>query len=173
MTSSEIKFYSIIAGTVSTAIGGLLAYIYHDKNLTKIRIAEEQAKLPPEYWESKKAEAAAEADKHAADKKAETEQQKAKLESEERLKLDARERDAVAHRERLEFEKNAPDSYWESKAKVEEEKTRRHSMDLENDRIQRQIKAERDLARRSAQLIESHKASIESPALSFSIGSSD
>lgn len=109
-------------GLASVAVvGGLLAYtFFKDKTEQKlkydadIKIKEAETKLPPEYWEAKKAEAQANA-----------EVEKAKIESDERLVKDQRDRlDAEAAATR-EFEKSAPPEYWEQKRIQEEEETKR------------------------------------------------
>ena len=82
-----------------------------DLEKTKIK-----ATYPPEYWTAKAAEAAA----HA-------EEEKARIESEERLMIDSRVR-AEAEKEAIrKFELNAPAEYWEQKRIEEQEKTKREA----------------------------------------------
>lgn len=160
MTSYQMK---IAAGSI-IAIIGLGVYCYTSEKNRKIKEIEEQnrmaqleidkikeqQKFPPEYWLAKKAETDASIEKHRIDK-----------ESEERLTIDNRNRvDARAEATRT-FEMNAPEEYWKHKKVEEEEKTRRHQMDLDDARLYRQAQLERDIAAKNADALVSGAKSLE------------
>lgn len=113
-------------------LGFGVAYAYG--NETKLRRMEIEASYPPEYWEAKKLESEADIRKHAID-----------VESHERLVLDKRNRATDAEKERLEFERNAPEEYWTAKAIKEQERTKRELNEKE-------IEARKEMNRRQVQL---------------------
>jgi hypothetical protein len=77
---------------------------------------------PAEYWQAQTAEAEAKA-----------EVEKAKIESDERLTIDARERQTATYIRQEEFEKNAPAEYWQAKRAAEEEQTKREAEKLRHE----------------------------------------
>lgn len=118
--TNEVKLVGIISATIIGAVGGCL-YV-HDRDqkrkvATEIEKAQIVATYPPEYWNSKAEEAKA---------KSETEQ--SRIASEERLKIDERNRKDAEREAKREFEKNAPAEYWEQKRIEESEKTRREEV---------------------------------------------
>lgn len=115
--ANEVKIAVIVAMTLGGVVGGSLYVRDRDqkrKAATEIEKAQIIATYPPEYWNSKAEEAKA---------KSETEQ--ACIASEERLKIDERNRIDAEREAKREFEKNAPAEYWEQKRIEESEKTRR------------------------------------------------
>ena len=160
MTSSEIK---IVAG-IGVACVGIIAYAYVKKQDLKTKEAEnlvkakqiefdkmeQETKLPPEYWTAKKAESEASVEKYRIDK-----------ESSERLTIDSRDRKAAEDQAKREFEKDAPPEYWAHKKVEEEEKTRRHQMDLDDARLNRQAQTERAIAAKNAEALASGAKSLE------------
>jgi large subunit ribosomal protein L19 len=71
--------------------------------------------------------AAKKAAQEAAEAEADAKVRQASIESEERLKLDARNREEAEKKALREFEKNAPAEYWEQKRIEEEQKTKREA----------------------------------------------
>ena len=116
-TLDLLGIIGVIGAAIITGIGITVA-----NNAGKIRVAEIQGSYGPEYWLAKEAEANERVRKHEID-----------VAAKERLKLDERERQDAARRERLEFEKGAPAEYWEyrrererieAKKKIAEEKAK-------------------------------------------------
>lgn len=116
-------------------VSAAATYIFTDGKRKEIKKIEQQAKLPPEYWETKKEEARASIKKHQID-----------TESKERMTIDQRNRSDAERKERMEYEKNAPKEYWDHKRFVEEEETRRNT---ERERLEN----ERYLARKQSETI--------------------
>lgn len=142
MTNVKIDERTAIA-VVSAAIGAV-AGIFATRRYDKVKKAElelatakVQAEYPPEYWTAKAEEA-----------KAELEIQRITTESSERLTLDERNRVAEKLKAQREFEKSAPPEYWAQKKVEEEERSRRHQMDLDDARRKDQLKIEREAAKR-------------------------
>jgi len=79
-----------------------------------IKQSEAETKMPPEYWIARKAETEADVEKHRISEA-----------SNERLVIDLREREETEKARKREFERNAPDEYWQSLAIAEKEKTAR------------------------------------------------
>ena len=160
MNTSQFK----IAAGFAVACIGICAYSYLKKEDLKTKkaefeakqkqieldILEEQTKFPPEYWAAKQAETEASVKKHEVD-----------VASQERLEIDARTRRDAEAKAKREFEKDAPESYWAQKKVEEEERTRRHQMDLDDQRMRRQAEADRDIAKRNAEALESSAKTIE------------
>lgn len=127
--------YKTIIAIASGCCGivGIPALIHYlekrDANALEAKKAEIAAGYPPEYWEAEAAKAR---------EKGETE--RAKIESDERLALDRRERETAEAEAKREFEKDAPDSYWEHKRVEEEERTRR---ELNKQRYEAELEAGR------------------------------
>ena len=143
--STEIKAILVIAGIFGGAIAipAILEKLNDRRELdndikkaeieaeANIKKAEIEASYPPEYWQAKEAEA-----------KANAEVKKAQIESDERLKLDARNREEEELKAIREFEKNAPDAYWEHKRVEEEEKTKRE-LNAEQEKTAREMNKQR------------------------------
>ena len=102
----------------------------------ELKKAELEAGYPPEYWQAKKAEAEAKA-----------EVKKAKIESDERLELDRRERHQVEIADKRAFEKNAPAEYWEQK-KIEAEEQTKRELNMQR------YNAEQEMARQHNELLQ-------------------
>lgn len=153
MNVNETTRLGIMCATaLGSAIMAAVAYVKKNKNhdeaeLEKVRL---EASYPPEYWKAKEAEVKAEADI-----------QKAKIQSQERLKLDERAREDKRMQAKREFEKDAPSEYWAQKEVEEREKSRRHQMDLDHARSKERDRVDRDIARRNAQAIETGTRSLE------------
>ena len=103
----------------------------------EIKIAEIQSTYPPEYWVAEKAKT----DAKAAEVQA-------RIESEERLEMDKRDRETSEAAALREFEKDAPESYWVQKKLEAEERTKQV-------KIQEEQKTQQELNR---QRFESEKA---------------
>lgn len=95
-----------------------------------------QATYPPEYWNAKAAESAANA-----------EIEKTRIERDERLVIDSRVRDSAEKEARRQFEMNAPEEYWAQKRIEEQERTKR-----EADKLRYQ--AEEEAARQHRKAVE-------------------
>lgn len=160
MTNSEVK---LALGTIGifAAAGAYIftankrnaakeATAYRDAQVAKVKQAEIDAQMPAEYWTAKQAEIEASVEKH-----------RITTESQERLKLDEREREDATAAAKREFEQNAPDGYWAAKKAEEEEKTRRHQMDLDDKRRRDQVRADQALANRQAEALENSAKAIE------------
>lgn len=104
----------------------------------KIKLKEIEAGYPDSYWEAKKAK-----------EEARIEIERAKIESNERLTKDARDRETKAQEALREFEKNAPDSYWEAKKAVAREETQRQ-LNAEQIEFEREALRERNRALKDA-----------------------
>jgi len=117
---------------------------------TKIKKAEIEGTYPPEYWVAKKAEAEADA-----------KVREARIESEERLKIDQRNRDEQERKAIREFEKDAPESYWQHKRLEEEEKTKRKQLEIDDRRRQRLEEQERDIAKKQVKSLEESTKTLE------------
>ena len=122
--TSEVKIFAICACGIAAVIGCISLNDILEKrqelkeleakNALELEKAKLEGTYPPEYWTAKAAEAEANA-----------KVRQASIESEERLKLDARDREKAEKEALREFEKNAPAEYWEQKRIEEEEKTKR------------------------------------------------
>lgn len=138
MNSNETKVLMALFGGIALLGGIFITADYiskKQKNELELKKAELEASYPPEYWVAQQAKA--EADAKTA---------QAKIESDERLKVDERERmDAEQARKRA-FEKDAPAEYWEQKRIEEEEKTKR---DLNRQRYE----SEKAIAQQHSELI--------------------
>jgi len=145
MTNSDIKNLVIGVVIIGSAVtipivisqidkdrkAKLEAEIQKDKLEADIQIAEIKKNYPPEYWLAEKAKTEAKAN-----------ETKLKLESEERLEIDNRERkDKEAIRRRA-FEQNAPDSYWAQKKVEAEERTKQAKIEAE-ERTKRELNRQR------------------------------
>ena len=160
MTTSELK----IAAGLTIACVGICAYSYlKKKDLETKKVEAElaakqieldkmetESKFPPEYWAAKKAETEASVEKHRIDQ-----------ESSERLTIDSRNRADAEKAAKRDFEKDAPAEYWTHKKIEEEEKTRRHQMDLDDARLRRQARTEKEIAARNAEALASGAKSLE------------
>lgn len=160
MISSEAK---IVAGIGAVIVGMFALTIYHGAQVDKRKYADKErqrqhdldlkskeATFPPEYWTAKAAEYEASVRKHQID-----------IQSEERLKIDQRNREDAEKQAIREFEKDAPAEYWEQKRLAEEEKTKRKQIQVEEERSRRLDEREREIARRNAQAIEAGAKSLE------------
>lgn len=117
MTKSNINTNVIFAiGIVGIFTIPSISSYFAKKHAAEIDLkkAELEASYPPEYWLSKQAIAEAEAEIN-----------RAKIESDERLALDSRNRKDAEKAALREFEKNAPAEYWEQKRIESEEQTKR------------------------------------------------
>lgn len=160
MTNAEIKLTLGIAGIIA-AMGAYTftenkrnaskeALAYRDAQVAKVKQAEIDAQMPAEYWAAKQAEIEASVEKHRIE-----------TESKERLKIDERERADASKQAQREFEQTAPDGYWAAKKAEEEEKTRRHQMDLDDQRRREQVIADQALAKRQAEVLENSAKALE------------
>ena len=158
--SNEFKLTVIIAGMITAGISYIFTEnkrseakkehsIRESKRLELYKV-EKEAALPPEYWSAKEAET-----------NAKLEKDKAKIDAEFRLKVDERNREDERLKAIREFEKDAPESYWQHKALEESEKTKREQLRLENERAKRLAETERDIAKRNAEAIERGAKTIE------------
>ena len=162
--TNEIKL-TIIAGT--TILGLFGAHIFADQMAKRREMIERQAQkkleaetelkkaeieggYPPEYWIAKKAGAEADAAVRQA-----------RIESEERLKIDQRNRDDAERQAIREFEKDAPAEYWAQKRFKEEEETKRKQLEIEDQRRKRLEQQERDIASKQARALEEGTKTIE------------
>jgi len=160
--SGEAKLAIIFGVAIGTVIGGFAIddYIRRRQDLQKkladneleLKKAELEGTYPPEYWTAKAAKAEADA-----------KVRQASIESEERLKLDARNREEAEKEALRKFEQNAPAEYWEQKRIEEEEKTKREA-------DQRRYDAEREAAKLHNKAIEESAKAAER-AIKRSFGS--
>ena len=160
--SGEAKLAILFGVTIGAVIGGFAIddYIRRRQDLQKkladneleLKKAELEGTYPPEYWTAKAAKAEADA-----------KVRQASIESEERLKLDARNRKDAEQAALREFEKSAPAEYWEQKRIEEEQKTKREA-------DQRRYEAEREAAKLHNRAIEESAKAAER-ALKRSLGS--
>ena len=160
--SGEFKMFVFIGICAATAAGGLVAndYIRRRQDLQKkladneleLKKAELEGTYPPEYWTAKAAQAEVDAMVR-----------RASIESEERLKLDARNREDAEKEAIRKFEQNAPAEYWEQKRIEEEQKTKRES-------DQRRYEAEKEAAKLHNKAIEESAKAAER-AIKRSLGS--
>ena len=162
--TSEIKIIIIATAGVAALMGTYAVSDYFSKKRemlerqadkqrdadTQLKKAEIESTYPPEYWVAKKAEI--EADEAV---------RKAQIESEERLKIDQRDRDDQRRKETIEFEKDAPESYWQHKKFKEEEETKRKQMEIDDNRRKRLEEQERELARKNAKAFEEGIKTLE------------
>lgn len=87
--------------------------------------------------------------------------EKAKIESDKALEIDKRNREDARKAAIREFEKDAPESYWEHKRFQETEITKREQLRMDNERAKRMMNSERDIARRNAEAFETGARAIE------------
>lgn len=160
--SGEAKVIIACGACIAAVVGG----VFIDKNLKRkqelqkklsdneleLKKAELEGSYPPEYWTAKAAQAEADA-----------KVRQARIESEERLKLDERNRKDAEMEALREFEKNAPAEYWEQKRIEEEQKTKREA-------DQRRYEAEKEAAKLHNKAIEESAKAAER-ALKRSLGS--
>jgi len=160
MITNEIKMTLIVGGLITAGV----AYCITENKRSEARKleaqtetkrlelykAEQEAKLPPEYWSAKEAKA-----------NADLELEKAKIESAEHLEFDKRNREDAEKAAIREFEKDAPESYWEHKKIQETEKTKREQLRMDNERTEKLAKAERDIAKRNAEALETGARALE------------
>ena len=140
MQDNEAKVmiaFAICAGLGISAFPISNYFIKKKQIEADIKKAEIEGQYPPEYWAAKEAES-----------KANAEIEKAKIESDERLVIDLRNRDENERAKKREFEMNAPSEYWEQKKVEEEEITKRRAND-------QRYKAEVEAAKQHQQTIES------------------
>lgn len=134
----------VSVGTVATiAIPALIfnrnkRYEIDSEAALKIKLKEIEAGYPDSYWEAKKAK-----------EEARIEIEKARIESNERLTKDARDREAKEQAEIRAFEQNAPDSYWEAKKAEAREETQRQ-LNAEQIEFEREALRERNRALKDA-----------------------
>ena len=160
--TGEAKLLIFIGVGVAVVLGGIEVddYIRRRQELQKkladneleLKKAELRGTYPPEYWTAKAAEAEADA-----------KVRQASIESEERLKLDARNREEAEKKALREFEKNAPAEYWEQKRIEEEQKTKREA-------DKRRYEAEQEAAKLHNRAIEESAKAAER-AIKRSLGS--
>lgn len=160
--SGEAKLAILFGVAIGTVIGGFAIddYIRRRQDLQKkladneleLKKAELEGTYPPEYWTAKAAKAEADA-----------KVRQASIESEERLKIDARNRKDAEQAALREFEKSAPAEYWEQKRIEEEQKTKREA-------DQRRYEAEKEAAKLHNKAIEESAKAAER-ALKRSLGS--
>ncbi len=158
--SSELKAALIFGGIVVAGVAYVVTENKRNDYKKAIKLAEakqaeldkaeKEAEFPPEYWAAKEAKTRADA-----------EIRKAEIESKEHLEMDKRNREDVEKAAIREFEKDAPDSYWEHKRYKESEKTKRVQINADEARARRLADAERDIARRNAQALEVGAKSLE------------
>ena len=106
----ELIIKSATAAFVATIVGGTIGASQHRKyrEAQKIRDFELEKSRPAEYWEAQKA-------KIEADAKAEADVRAKKHELDKMEQQAEAERKKAADAARIEFEKNAPESYWRAK----------------------------------------------------------
>ena len=164
MITNEIKMTLIVGGLIVSGVSAVLAYCATENKRNETRKleaqtetkrlelykAEQEAKLPPEYWSAKEAET-----------NANLELEKAKIESAEHLEFDKRNREDARKASIREFEKDAPESYWEHKRFLETEITKREQLRIDDERAKRLMNSERDIARRNAEALETGARAIE------------
>lgn len=155
MISNEIKLALIIGGLITAGVTYCVTESKkHEAKLETKRLelykAEQEAKLPPEYWSAKEAKV-----------NADLELEKAKIESDKALEIDKRNREDARKAAIREFEKDAPESYWEHKRFQETEITKREQLRMDNERAKRMMNSERDIARRNAEAFETGARAIE------------
>lgn len=123
---------------VGLGIFAVLGFAYVGTFNAKEKTKQMQMEIdyPPEYWVAKQAEIEHDIRKHEID-----------ISSKERLAMDKRDREDMARRERIAFEQNAPDGYWESKKVAEQEKTRREMNRQQVEMNKRQLEANKYIAR--------------------------
>lgn len=145
----------VVIGTLAGSLGIFMGAIVTrrldkvSKRKQDILRAQIEATYPSEYWVSK-----------AEAEKASVEKHRIEVESQERLTIDARNRQSAKETSIRDFEKNAPAEYWAHKKIEEEEKTRRHQMDLDDARRKEQLKLEREAAKRTADALDRHMRSL-------------
>jgi len=106
---NDKNYINFILGAIGSFTAVTISIIF--RNIKKIDAEKE---MPAEYWIAKKADTEAQVERYRID-----------VESRERLILDKRERDDAEKIRQREFELNAPQEYWDSKALEEREKTAR------------------------------------------------
>lgn len=158
--SSELKVALIFGGIVVAGVAYVVTENKRNDYKKAIKLAEakqaeldkakKEAEFPPEYWAAKEAKTRADA-----------EIRKAEIESKEHLEFDKRNREDAEKAAIREFEKDAPESYWEHKRYKESEKTKRVQINADEARARRLADAERDIARRNAQALEVGAKSLE------------
>jgi len=160
MISSEVK---IVAGIGTVVFGMFIIHIYEefqkqkrimaDKQRTReheLQLRETEVALPPEYWTAKAAEHEASVKKHEID-----------IQSQERLKIDQRNREDAERQAIREFEKDAPESYWQHKRFQEEELTKRKQLEIEDQRRRRLEEQERDITAKQVRSLEEGTKALE------------
>lgn len=151
--TSEIKALAFCA----TVAGGILIFFgfnnyieaknelkeHADDIAYKLKKAELEASYPPEYWTAKAAEAEADA-----------KVRQAKIESDERLKLDLRAREQAEKEAQRKYEQNAPAEYWQQKRVEQEEQTKRERDRLQYESEQEIAKQHRDAIKQGTRAVE-------------------
>lgn len=125
-----------------TAVGCAAATASRD-----VRVEEIRKGYPAEYWSAQEAEAQERIKRCELEAEERIRKHEIEVAAQERLKLDARERDAVARRERLEFEKGAPAEYWTYRREHER-------MEAEKKIAQERSKADIEAAKQRAKALE-------------------
>jgi hypothetical protein len=162
--TQEIKLALIGSTTIAAILGAYIVSNQLDKRRvmkeqqaqreleaqTKLKQAEIEGTYPPEYWVAKKAEAEADA-----------QVRQASIESEERLKIDQRNREDADRKAQREFEKDAPESYWAHKRFIEEEETKRRQLEIDDQRRRRLEEQERDIAAKQVRSLEEGTKALE------------
>ncbi len=151
--TNEVKGLLLLGGIIMAGV----SYICTENKRNELKQAEVkretkrlEASLPAEYWAAKEAET-----------KANLEKKKIQLENEKQLELDKRNRAEREAQKIREFEKDAPESYWQHKKIEEEEKTKREQMRIDDQKAKRMAEAEKDVAKRNAEAIEASAKTIE------------
>lgn len=162
--TSEVKILTIATISAVSLIGAYIISEKIDKHRemlerqadkqreadSAIKKAEIEGTYPPEYWIAQKAKSEADADIR-----------KARIESDERLEVDRRNREDEERKALREFEKDAPESYWQHKKFEEEEKTKRKQLEIEDNRRKRLEEQEREMAQKNAKVLEEGTRNLE------------
>lgn len=158
--SSELKAALIFGGIVVAGVAYIITENKRNDSKKALKLAEakqaelekieKEAEFPPEYWAAKEAKTRADA-----------EIRKAEIESKEHLEMDKRNREDAEKAAIREFEKDAPDSYWEHKRYQESEKTKRAQIEADEERSRRLAETEQAIAKRNAQVLEAGAKSLE------------
>lgn len=114
MIDFDNKFFTALKWICGTVLGVagvcVIGYVATDENRKELRQAEIEKEYPSEYWLAR-----------AAEENRMSKVDRLKIESDERLELDRRDREAVENDKQRAYELNAPEGYW--LAKMEKEKS--------------------------------------------------